>query len=331
MIGIAFRRLARKNNMTVSDGWGYGSFRGYDTLLFEGIGTKTIIISGYWKEESKKEAFEKLLEGMDLMKKFRLQDCSVLADGLYLEFFDNPGTMRKLLACLDWLMPLLPEYDLLGSDYCSECGRRLEFNEPWVKVSDVLVRVHAECQEAVRKEAEESEEEFQRQMKLIEEEEERAALEEDMKSTVGKGITGAMLGALAGALLFAVFYMMGEYSVLFGFLISYLAHKCYDRFHGKKGRVKLITILIATVLGVLLAMLIGFVGAMVLLVFFEEMPGASYGDIPFLCIDALMDAEWREELVRDLLITAGAASFGLIYTIYDVWQYSQLKKKHEIG
>lgn len=331
MIAMALRKLARENNMTVSDGYGYGSFRGYDTVLFEGMGTKTIMISGYWQDDSKKEAFEKMLEGIDLMKKYRLMDCDVSIDGLCLIFHDNPGTMKKLLACLDWLMPLLPEYGLLGSDYCCACGRRFEIDEPWERVLDIPARVHAGCLETVRRKAEEDERELERQMELLQKEEEKKFIEDDEGSTVGKGIAGAMLGALLGALLFAAFYMVGEYSVLFGFFISYSAYKFYDRFHGKKGRTKMITVLFATLFGVLFAIVIGFVGAMILFVAFEEIPGATYGDVPYICIEALMDAEWRAELVRDLLITAGAASFGLIYTIYDVWQYSQLKKKHEIG
>ena len=314
MIGSGLKKLAKENEMTIANGFGYGDFHGYDTSFSEGAGYKLAIVYGYWSSPTGKDELQRKLEELDLMKQYRLQDCTLVDDGLVLNFFDNPGTMKKMRAFLEWLMPLLPEHGLLGRGYCPFCGQVLTGQEEWKLFNGVPAHAHAACMDS--------------ELRAMEQEEE-AAWEEDRtdpNASVVTGAVGAVLGALLGSCLWIVVYAIGYVAAICGFVIGWLSRKGYDLFHGKRGKACVVIVVLATLLGVVVGQLGGQVLSIALLIHEGELPGLTYGDISYLLIELMQDAEYLGAVGRDLLLGLFMALLGMIGILADLWKTNTKSK-----
>lgn len=73
----------------------------------------------------------------------------------------------------------------------------------------------------------------------------------EKKGSIVSGIIGALAGALIGAAIWAaVGIFLDLITGLIGFLIGFLASKGYDLFKGRQGRVKLVCVILAVIIGV---------------------------------------------------------------------------------
>lgn len=122
MVGSALRKLAKEHNMTVSDGIAYGAFHGYAVTFFEGNGYKAMIVTTKFQNLSDQDALERDLNTHNLKKEFRILNLELMEDGVAVTFHDNPGTMKRINAFVDYFFPLLASTSALGVNYCSECG-----------------------------------------------------------------------------------------------------------------------------------------------------------------------------------------------------------------
>ena len=133
MIGSALKKLANENNMLVSNGVAYGSLRGYAATLCEGGGWKRIDFSTRFPDPVQKTAFMDAVSSIgdkELLKRYRVIGLAMSDKVISVKFNDNPGTMKKLMAFLDWFIPLLGQYqaavfDLTGSSDVSRYGAQV--------------------------------------------------------------------------------------------------------------------------------------------------------------------------------------------------------------
>ena len=126
MIGSALKKLAAENGMKVAKGVAYGVFRGYYATFSEGSGYKQIVFATRFSEQSKQDELMGLLSRHNLSKEYRVQNLSFAPNGINIVFGDTIGTMKKIMAFLDWFFPLLEQYGASRAGICPECGAPID-------------------------------------------------------------------------------------------------------------------------------------------------------------------------------------------------------------
>lgn len=302
MIGKALKKLAVENGMTVANGVAYGSFRGYAATLCEGSGWKRIDFSVRFSEPARKAQFLDAVGNVgdqQLYKLYRVNRFAVSERVIQIWFHDNPGTMKKLLAFLDWFIPLLDTHGASKVNFCSECGLEI-LDGHWVMVDGVCHHVHSACGEKIRRE--------------IDSDNQR--MKEERTGSYASGALGAFLGAALGAVLWAVVLYAGYIASLVGLVIGFLAEKGYNLLKGKQGKGKIVILILAILFGVLAGTLAADVVTLVSMIHGGDLPGIVMGDIPALMLYMLVgDPEYLRITLSNVgagLLFAGLGVFALL-------------------
>jgi len=305
MIGSALKKLAKENNMLVSNGVAYGSLRGYAATLCEGGGWKRIDFSTRFPDPVQKTAFMDAVSSIgdkELLKRYRVIGLAMSDKVISVKFNDNPGTMKKLMAFLDWFIPLLGQYQAAPATHCAECGLEIQDHGSWFMIDGTCHHVHSACSEKVERSVNEQNEQ---------EKQERTG-------SYLSGTVGAFLGAALGAVVWAIVLYIGYVASIVGLLIGWLAEKGYTLLKGKQGKGKIAILILAIIFGVLLGTLVSDVITVVSMINAGELGQLTYGDIPWLL--AAMAVE-SPEYLRATLSNAG---MGLLFAALGV--FALLKK-----
>ena len=274
MIGSALKKMANENGMQVAHGVAYGTYKGYALTMCEGSGWKRLDFSTRFADPAAQNALEAKLNAVDIKRTYRVQDLEITGRSICVVFLDNPGTMKKIQAFLDWFMPMLQESGAAMADTCAECGTQLLGNDSWVLIDGVAHHMHAACKEKVKQE-------------LAEDEQQR---KEEDRGSYASGAVGAALGALIGAIVWAVVLLMGYVASIVGLLIGFLAEKGYNLLKGKQGKGKIVILIIVIILGVLVGTLAADAIDLALAISSGEVYELTYADIPaFSVSDMLAD------------------------------------------
>ncbi len=137
------------------------------------------------------------------------------------------------------------------------------------------------------------------------------------KSNAGKGILGALLFGLIGALPWAILYALGYFVAWAGLLIGIMAVKGYQKFDGiiKKSTIALLALLI--VLLVIGAQLLGVVFEVGAIILGGEVWG-TLANIPFYMNTLFGNSEYVSSFVGNILlglVFAGLGLFGLFRSL----------------
>ena len=219
MIGSALKKFAQENGLKVDSGVAYGVYRGYTVTLWEGAGFKTICVSTKFIDAVKKQEFLNEIGSTDIAKEYRVQQFNAAPQTIQIIFTDNPGTMKKIYAFLDWFFPILDRYGAPKATVCPECGCELTSGK-WILVEGVAYYMHDAC--------------AQRTMERIQDSNTREA--EERTGSYVTGFIGALIGAMIGAIVWAFVLYQGYVASLVGLLIGFLADKGYDLLKGKQGK-----------------------------------------------------------------------------------------------
>lgn len=268
MIGIGLKKLANQNGMTVSSGVAYGSLKGYATTMFEGSGYKKLIVTTKFADPTQAVALEAFVKSVDIKKEYRVLEFAMEPKAIHITFLDNPGTMAKIEAFIEWFYPLLPQYGASAANCCMECGQPTAVGS-WYLIDGAAYFYHESCGSHVAEQIAGEEKEKQ---------------EKDDGSYV-QGLIGALLGAVLGAVAWILLLLAGYVSSLVGLLMGWLAEKGYTLLHGKQGKGKIWILILAVIFGV-------FVGTM----------GAEYVSVVQAINDGTL-AEYTVAEVPDLLLT----------------------------
>ena len=152
MIGSTYKKFASERGLKTTKGVAYGSLSGYPATLCEGNGWKRITLTC----RIGSEAQSKLHAGIDqrnILKEFRVKQLDINGNGADIVFLDNPGTMKKIVAFLDWFLPLMDEAGASGLDVCVECGNALTDGK-WKLINGEAFFLHEACAQRIAREAE---------------------------------------------------------------------------------------------------------------------------------------------------------------------------------
>lgn len=122
MIGSGLKKLAQENGMKVAKGVAYGSLQGFAATMSEGAGFKQIVFTTKFADPAQQDALLKVMNEANVSATYRVQSLNIAADGVQVVFLDNPGTMKKIHAFLDWFIPLLRQAGATAANICTECG-----------------------------------------------------------------------------------------------------------------------------------------------------------------------------------------------------------------
>lgn len=304
MVGAALQKLARQNGMQIANGVAYGSFRGFAATFSEGAGYKRINISLTFPQPGQRESLVDAIRAVNCQKEYRVQQLNVGAKFISVIFHDNPGTMKRINAFIDWFFPLLEESGATGADICPECGGQITAGS-WYLVNGIAHHMHENCAGRVEGQIEETEQQRR---------------EEDTGSYL-QGVVGAFLGATLGAVVWALVLTMGYVASLVGLVIGWLAEKGYTLFHGKKGKGKLAILILVVIFGVVLGTLAADGIVLAQMMDSGELPGFTYGQIPGLIVTLFAnDAEYMSA-------TLGNMGMGLLFAALGVFVF--LKKTND--
>ena len=295
MIGSGLKKLANERGLRVDKGVAYGALHGYATTMFDGNGIKVICISTTFTDPMLLTQLQSVLNGHNLMNEFRVKDLHFTQKQINIIFHDNPGTMKKLVAFIDWFFPLLPEHGATGVDVCPECGCDI-VGGTWKLVDGTAHHFHEACAEKVKN-------------SLVNEAETRA--KEDNGSYLS-GLIGALLGAAIGGIVWALLLMAGYVASLVGLLIGWLSERGYRLLRGKQGKGKIAILIIAVIFGVVFGTFLGDGITLAQMISAGELPGYTYGNIPAMLIFLLTDSEY-------LIGTARNIGLGLLFAALGVY------------
>lgn len=309
MVGSALKKLANENGMQQAHGVAYGAYRGFALTVNEGSGWKSFTFSTRITDPAAEDTLKRKLNEVDLKRTYRIQSIEIGTRMISIVFLDNPGTMKKIQAFLDWFIPLLEESGASKATVCNECGCEIMGDHSWVLIDGVAHHLHTACKERVKQEL--AADEQQRQ-------------EEDTGSYLS-GAVGAVLGALIGSLAWAVVLLMGYVASVVGLLIGFLSEKGYNLLKGKQGKGKIVILILAIILGVLVGNLAADVIDLVIMIGSGELYDFTYGDIPSLILFLLME---DPEYLRATLANCG---LGLLFAALGVFGLLRKAKKEVTG
>ena len=264
MIGVPFQQVANQYNLTTSQGVAYGTILGYPVTFLDGMGCHRIMITTRFLTPSQKDALMDIVNAQDLKGLYNIRKLQIAKKVVYIMFRGVPETMEKIPAFIDWFFPLLEENGATKASVCPQCMEPMEDEDAqWVlRDGAVAFRMHKHCADELKASVNASNK--------------TAAT---VNGSVGKGIAGAALGALAGMLLWAVMQYINFFAPFAGIAAGWLTVFLYGKLGGKKSIVRLPVVAAATALavifGVVLAEIPGLVelgaGWNVLSVFFQTM------------------------------------------------------------
>jgi len=307
MVGTGLKKLAEQHGMKIAQGVAYGDFYGYATTFSEGSGWKRIAVSTRFPEPGKRAELQSAMAQHNLSPEYRVKTLDIFDDGIVILFLDNPGTMKKIEAFCQWFFPQLSTYSATGIDTCGECGLPLTEGGCWTLLEETAYHLHAAC--------------AQKLSTSLEAEAEQRKLEDT--GSYGSGLIGALIGAVLGAVLWGAVMQMGYVASIIGFVIGFLAEKGYTLLKGKRGKGKLVILIVATIFGVLLGNLgseavswareIALYAPEAAIVLENVEIPVSYGDIPMLILYFLAnDAEYLTAMLSN-------CGLGLLFALLGVF------------
>ena len=136
------------------------------------------------------------------------------------------------------------------------------------------------------------------------------------------GFIGALLGAVIGAVPWAIALYFGWFVGWLGFIIGYLSIKGYELLGGKRGKFKIAAICIATIIGVVL----GNVSGYILSIYNElsKLYEISIGDSIRLFFEVMGESDVIGDFLFDLFL-------GFVFAALGVWTLikNEIKKTNE--
>lgn len=295
MIGGGLKKLANEYQMTLAQGVAYGSLDGFAATLSEGTGYKRIVFSTSFADPAGRTGIMDMVNSRDVKKDFRVLELTVGSKMIVVNFQDNPGTMKRIRAFLEWFLPLLHSFGASGAEICPECGMPID-QGCWALVNGIAHYYHTGCADRVRRNLEQSNE--------------RRASEDS--GSYFTGLLGALLGSALGAVVWAIVLSIGYIASVVGLLIGFLAEKGYDLCHGKQGKGKVVVLIFAIIFGVLLGNLSAEAFEAFRLIQTGELAGLALGDIPLLIYTLIVeDSEYRGYILKNMLTGLLFAALGV--------------------
>lgn len=265
MIGVPFQQLSQKYGLKYDQGVAYGTIQGYPVTFLDGTGCHRIMITTRFLTSAQKDQLMDTVNAQDLKGLYNVRKLQVAKKVIHVVFRGVPDTMDKVPAFIDWFFPLLEENGATKADICPQCMEPIaDEDAQWIlRDGAVAFRVHKGCSEELK------------QTVTAANHDKRANPDGSLLRGIGGAALAALLGALAWMLLQAINFM----ATIAGMIIGWLSVYLYGRFGGKRCKLRLPVLILFSVLGVALGVLLAEIpalvqagaGVRVLAVFFENL------------------------------------------------------------
>lgn len=302
MVGSAIKKFAKEKNWQVKEGVAFGTYRGYMMSMEEGSGWKSLSVSARLEsDEAMKSAYD-LLNDNNIKKDYRVSDSVVSQTAVTVRFFDNPGTMKRIIEFIDCFCDGLDSFGAKGVEYCSSCGLELNGTGVPALMNGAVYMLHEGC---LNRDDE--------QLNAVKEEKQK-------QGSVAIGTVGAFIGAIIGAIPWTVASYFGWFVGWFGFFIGIASKKGYELLGGKETRAKGIAIIISTVLCVILAESIAIMIGMAVM-WSQEGETYSVLDVVYTYIYVLsIDSSVLTSVLADMGLGLVFAALGTWSTISEIFR-----------
>lgn len=282
MIGSGLKKFAQARGLKCSGGYAYGLLHGCHIAMDEGAGWKAVHICLFPAPEKRPEGSSftdqvyETLTSCDL-KEHRLSfsDSVTVEDGFArLKFHDTIGTMKRIAAYLDEMLPKIAALGL-DANRCAYCSRAMDGDLRYAMLNGHIYPVHSGCVQ-----------DFSGWVDRLED-------DSLAQGSLAKGTLGAFTGALIGAIAYALVFMLGYITALVGLLIGWLVNKFYTRFGGKRSKLVAPILIVA----ILFSVVLGQVGGYTLMFArqFDEKSAADYGFTRWSFVQSF----WEQYLLYD--------------------------------
>lgn len=214
------------------------------------------------------------------------------------------GWVEKAEKILLELTEHLTRIQAKGVEYCPACGEKMDIPTK-VTVHNNPLLLCTNCASKIQGEQEKAEEAYQ------------AA-----PGNYGKGLLGAIVGALIGGVVWiAVAYVLGLVSAFIAVLITYLAAIGYDKMQGKQSQKKLVITTVVSLAVVVLSMYLSYV-----VMVNSALKAEGLTENPFIALAYLLetDNEIKASFISDMFMSL---LFGTLGTI--AYAQSMKKKLHK--
>lgn len=229
MVGSGLRKLGNECGLQVVSGSVCGNFKGYFIRMNDGAGIKEMNLCYFTEESEKKIKINSFIE--ENKKNYRINFFTETPTGISFVFADTFSTISIMKDFLDVFVSYLNSLEIKGADFCSVCGKSLDAPPEFQFRGNITYYGHRSCMQN------DPYNDFD-------------AVTESNKS-YGKGIVGALLGMIVGAIPMIILSQMGWYAGIAGFILGFVIKKGYEILGGKLGNLKLPIIILFACLGVL--------------------------------------------------------------------------------
>lgn len=293
MISSGLKKLATQYGLRVTKSVAYGSLGGYAATFSEQNGYKRVTFTTRLSQ-AEIPAIRQALDSRNLSKEFRVSGLSLEDRLVDIRFVNGSGTLKKMEAFFAFFLPLLSAAGATDANICVQCGQPLNLSDPWKLINGVAYHLHNGCANQI----------------AIQAAQEEAHLKETKTGSYGTGFIGALLGALVGAIPWAIVMNFGYVLSALGFLIGFCSKKGYELLHGKVGKGKVAIVLLCSIAGAVLGCYGGYALTVAIEVQKEALP-YTLTDVPMLLSLLFEDSEFTAAFVKDLLIGGAFAILGL--------------------
>ena len=98
MVGKAIKDYAQEKGMAIKNGVAFGVYRDFMMSMQEGSGWKSVSFAVRFDDENVKEILEGYFNQKEIRRDYRINKTTLSPNAVVIEFLDNPGTMKKIVA-----------------------------------------------------------------------------------------------------------------------------------------------------------------------------------------------------------------------------------------
>jgi len=255
------------------------------------------------------EAAEKVAQWVETnKKKYGIMNPSYSTNSVFCVINPIVGLIKKYIAFMEDITAFL--VDVATPDCCPFCGEPLEGSEDIRLVGTYgrMFRAHEHCFD-----------EYAEQVSASE-----SAAAKAPNNTL-RGLLGAIIGSLAGCIIWALLYLFVDYIVaVVAFLISMGAAFMWGKFGGKNNKIKIVVVWAVSIIMTLITMLI--VYCITVRLALNEL-GYEGTAIEWLVALLKEDAELRNAILIDTIVSLIFIVIGNVLTTISVLKTQKLESQ----
>lgn len=303
MVGAALKKYAKEHNLKCDGGFVYGELYGYAVSMDDAADQKRLYIHTRFPDAVQKAAFETMLGSSDLYAQYRVINTLLRDNYVFFVFRDQIGTMGLIEKFIGWLLPQLPQYGATGADVCTQCGCAMIGQGKWAVIDGIPCHLHESCLRSVSETIRTQE----------------SSAKENAEGSYVTGTIGALIGGLLGAVIWGLILNFGFVAAIVGLLIGFLAEKGYTILKGKRGKGKIIILIVVIILSVAAGTIFGEYFGLLREIKTEDIYLGSYSPTEYIVLLWKEVPEFRSSVIEDLvkngllgLLFAGLGTFGIL-------------------